>query len=419
MKRIPVQIQLFIILFSVLVIPMFIITYYTSSSMMDYSKEEIAESAISRMESNSELSSLVFNNVILDVLKLVKENKFNDIKHVNSYQKLNSDLNTINSALKLLSELQEMQSNESIVYSVMYYVDNADYVLSTNKGIVKLDDYEDMKWLDDAISRIKGAGGIWYPRYLDKNTVRESNKNIDNAGSIPVVSFVYRLNRLTTSAKGTIVVNIYEDKIEEYLNVGQSDSSTSDFLIDSTGLVISHENNDLLFTDISNYPVINEILSSNYMSGYDYKNIDGERILYTYNKSFVNNWIYVTTYSMDALLKKSEQLSASYIGLMVIITAIGTVITIVVSTKLVKPVKKLVDNIKNELDFDVGKNRNELSYLTSAFEKLKEEEKNLHKLLNDKVRETKSLGIHKLLMGEITNPSETIELKKIFPYNHY
>jgi AraC-like DNA-binding protein/methyl-accepting chemotaxis protein len=419
MKRIPVQIQLFIILFSVLVIPMSIITYYTTSSMMEYSEKEIAESAMRRTKSNSELSDLVFNNVILDVLKMVKENKFNGIKHVNSYKSLNSSFDNINNAMKLLEELQEMQTKNSVVYSVMYYVDNADYVLSTNKGIVKLDDYEEMDWLDDAISRIKGAGGVWYPRYLNKNTIRERNKNIDSGGTIPVVSFVYRLNRLTTSAKGTIVVNIYEKEIQEYLNVGQSDSTASDFIMDTKGLIISNNDRDLLFTNISDKSYVKEILNTNKIAGYDYINIGDERILYTYNKMFFNDWIYVTTYSMDTLLEKSEQLSASYIGLMVFITAIGTIITVVISTKFVKPVKDLVDSMKNQLDFDVGKNKNELSFLTSAFEKLKEEENNLHNLLKARVKDTKSLAIHKLLIGELTNDYETDEINKIFPYNHY
>lgn len=419
MKRIPVQVQLFIILFSVLVIPMSIITYYTTSSMMEYSEEEIAESAIRRTKSNSELSDLVFNNVIQDVLKMVKVYKFNDIKHVNSYKSLNSSFDNINNALKLLVELQEIQTKNSVVYSVMYCVDNADYVLSTNKGIVKLEDYEEMDWLGDAISRIKGAGGVWYPRYLDKNTVRENNKNIDSAGTIPVVSFVYRLNRLTTSAKGTIVVNLYEDKIQEYINVGQTDSTANDFIMDTTGYVISHNDSDLLFTNIGDKPYIKDILSTNKKSGYDYINIGNERILYTYNKTFFNNWIYVTTYNMDTLLEKSENLSTSYIGLMVLITAIGTIITVVISTKFVKPVKILVNNMKNQLDFDIGKNKNELSFLTSAFEKLKEEENDLHKLLKERVRDTKSLVIHKLLIGELTNDYETNEISNIFPYNHF
>lgn len=419
MKRIPVQIQLFLILFLVLVIPMSIITYYTTNSMMKYSEEEIAEQAMSRMNSNSELTELSLNNVLYDVLRLVKENKFNQVKNITSYDELNKDYDRINEALTIMNEMNKMQSNKSIVYSMFFYMDDADYVFSSNKGIVRLANFESMDWLNDIQYNLNGANGVWYPRILNTATITEIENGTDYSTTIPVISFVYRLSRLTTSVKGTIVVNVRENEISSLLNSGNNGEYTLDYLIDSKGSVISHKDKSLLFTDFSNRPYIRNIINSETSSGYDFIDNNGERMLYTYRFSSFSDWIHVTTYSMDSLMEKTKQVTTSYILLTIAIIAIGTIVTVIVSTKFSKPIRQLIKNMQGQVDLSISDTKNEWAYLTEAFNKIKEEENNLHQLLKTRVKETKSLAIHKLLTGEVTNETELEELKKIFPFNHF
>jgi AraC-like DNA-binding protein len=418
MKRVPVQIQLFMILFLVLVLPMSIITYYSSTSMMRYSEEEIADSAMKKLDSNSELIELALQNVILDVLQMVKENKFNSVKNIKSYDTLNSKYETINNALTILNGMKEMQTNDKIVYSIFFYLDNADYVFSTNKGLVRLINFEDMGWLNDALEKITGAGGVWYPRILNKATVTEIQRETNYSESIHVISYVYRLNRLTTSTKGTIVVNVKESEVSNFLNSKKNIQDTSSFLMDSKGNIISHDDKSLILTNISDSSFIHNILSSGQNSGYEFMDIKGERTLFTYYKTNYN-WIYVTSYSMDTLMQKSNEVRANYMLLTIMIIAIGTVVTVFISTSFSKPMKQLVKNMKKQQGIELKGSKNELSFLTTAFEKIKEQEEGLHKLLRDREEETKYLALHKLLTGEVTNDTENMEIAKAFPYHHF
>lgn len=419
MKKIPVQIQLFMILFLVLVIPMSIISYYSSASMMHYSEEEIADSAMTKLDSNIALNEFALKNVIVDVLQMVKENKFNTIKSITSYTELNSDYETISCAINIINSMDEMLSNDSTVYSIYFYLDNADYVLSTNKGIVRLKYFESMEWLEAAMNEIRGAGGVWYPRVLNKATVTEIEKGIKYPESIHVISYVYRLNRLTTSTKGTIVVNVNESKVSSFLNSNKSNSESTGYIIDTKGNVISHKDKSLLHQNLSEVNYVKHILETKENSGCEYINVNGERILYTFNKTPFNRWIYITTYSMDALLEKSDTVRNNYMLLTIIIIAVGTVITVLVSIGFSKPMKQLVKNMKKQAGFEDRENKNELAFLATAFDKIKEQEEDLHKLLKDREKETKYLAFHNLLAGEIANSAELEEIKKSFPYSHY
>jgi AraC-like DNA-binding protein len=385
---------------------------------MRYSEEEIADSAMKKLDSNSELIELALQNVILDVLQMVKENKFNSMKNITSYDLLNSKYDTINNALTILNGMKEMQSNDKIVYSIFFYLDNADYVFSTNKGLVRLENFEDMGWLNDALEKITGAGGVWYPRILNKATVTEIERETNYSESIHVISYVYRLNRLTTSTKGTIVVNVKESEVYNFLNSNKYAQDTNSFLMDTNGTIISHEDKSLILNNLNDNTFIHNILSSDLDSGYEFMELFGQRTLYTYFKTN-SNWIYVTTYSMDTLLQKSNKVRANYMFLTIIIIAIGTVVTVFISTSFSKPMKLLVQNMKKQQGIEVKGRQNELSFLTTAFEKIKEQEEGLHKLLKDREEETRYLAFHKLLTGEVTNDAENTEIAKAFPYNHY
>ncbi len=419
MKRIPVQIQLFMILFLVLVIPMSIISYYSNTAMLRYSEQEIADSAMTKLDSDIALNEFALSNVIVNVLQMVKENKFNTIKNITSYAELNSDFETINSAINIFDSMNEMLSNDSTVYSINFYLDNADYVISTNKGIVRLEYFESLDWLEAAMKEVNGAGGVWYPRVLNKATVTEIEKGSKYSESIHVISYVYRLNRLTTSTKGTIVVNVNESKVSSFFNSNKHNSDSTGFIIDGEGNVISHKDKSLIHKNLSEVSYIKRILEDKENSGYYYINTDKERMLYTFYKNPSNQWIYVTTYSMDTLLEKSNVVRANFIFLTTIIIAIGTIITVLVSISFSKPMKQLVANMKEQAGFEDRENKNELAYLTNAFEKIREQEEGLRKLLKDREKETKYLAFHNLLTGEIANSTEMEEIKKALPYSHY
>lgn len=418
MKRIPVMIQLILTLILVLTIPTTFVTYYSSRSIMQYSETEIAESAVTKLDSNCRLNELALNNVIRNVLQFLKNNRFSDLKNIKNYDDINIKYENVTKAVTFLDSMNDIVDNNNIIYSMFFYMDDSDYIISTDKGIIKVENYENLDWLSQAEEKITGVGGIWYPRNLSTITEYEEQNGKQDGGEIPVISYVYKLNSLTTSIRGTIVANVYEKSINEYLNSNEYGEDTVGFMIDSEGLVVSHEDKDELFQNISREESIQKILQSKQSTGYFSEETTSGRVLYTYYKSTFLDWIYVNTYSMDLLLEKSNAVRMKYMLLTAVIIALGSIFTILFATRFSRPMRELTKSLKEKNGWKEG-TKNELAFLKGAFFQLQEQEEDLHKMLREREEGTKFLALHNLLQGEITNDSEREEIQKIFPFSHF
>ena len=196
LKRLPILIQLIVMLLIIMVIPMTITVYYSSVAFGKYSEEEIAESVLAQLKVNSTMNEKALFNVVQNVLVIAESSDLRSMKGIDSYKSLNSQYDSIDKGLKLLSQLQGLQINNDIVESATFIPEEWDYVVSSKKSIKRKNEFDDLSWFERACEEMDGVSGYWYPR-LEGNT--------------PVITYLYRLNRLTTSIKGVIVVNIYED----------------------------------------------------------------------------------------------------------------------------------------------------------------------------------------------------------------
>ena len=135
MKRIPILIQLIGILFLVLVIPASIVTYYTGSKMIAKSTEEIATTTMEKTQSNKELNELMLLNIIEDTLQVASSEPIKKYSNVTSYAELNENYANVSQAISALNSITDIETKNDSVYSVAFYIDEADYIISTNKGI--------------------------------------------------------------------------------------------------------------------------------------------------------------------------------------------------------------------------------------------------------------------------------------------
>lgn len=419
MKKVPLLFELIVLLVLLLVIPTSIVTYYSNKSMLEYSEEEIADSAMAKLESNSDLIELVLNNTVRNVLQMVNASEFNVLRDADTYEKLNDNYDKISKGFEIVDGLNEIVNNNNVVHSAFFYPEDSDYIISTNKGIVRLNSYESIDWLKKATGQISGPGGVWYPRVLTSQTVNDLNTGNENGDEVEVISYVFRLSKLVTSTKGTIVVNVAESEICKYLNSNRFGTEMEGLLIDKDGIVISNLDKTMLFKELNDDNYIKNIINNTKGIGFEYVNNENERSLYTYYKTSFCNWTYVAKYPMDNLMEKSYKMRTRYTFLTIIIIIVGTLLAIFVATKFSKPMRQLVKELRERDGTEYGESKNELAFIASAFSKIRMQEDNLHKLLKDREEETRNLALHNLLIGENTNETELEEVKKLFPYNHY
>ncbi|PWW05080.1 AraC family transcriptional regulator [Paenibacillus cellulosilyticus] len=399
MKRFPIMLQLTLIMFCVMAIPISILTWYSGTQILKHSESAIAESTLAGLNANRKLNEMALNSLAQDVVHLAATKVFDRVRNFETLDELNSQYVNIASTQVVLSELTNLRNRQDGVYSAYFYLDGADYVVSSDKGITSLSRYEPMEWLETALEGRRGISGVWFPRKL------ADGKN--------VVTYVLPLNRLSTTTKGTIVVNLEEDRISQYLRTSEP-GKHSYMLMESDGTIISIADKSLMFTSGTDQPYIKDILDSSNKEGYAYHEMNGEHLIYTWSRSSTQfQWLNVNVYSMDELLSKTHTIQRSIIFITVIIIFAGALLTVLLATWLSKPLRELVREIRARSNMSITK-KNELVFLDAAFRRMQEEEEGLTRLLKEREQDTRSLAIHQLLKGEVTK-----QVDDLFPHPYY
>lgn len=398
MKRFPMMLQLALILFCIMAIPTAILTWYSGTQILRNSESAIAESSLAGLNANRKLNENALNNLAQDAVRLAGTNIFDRIRNFETIAKLNADYNNVSKAQAVLRELVNLNHRVDGVYSSYFFLEGADYVVSTDKGLTTLDRYEPIDWMEEALVGRRGISGVWYPRKM--------------ISGINVVSYVLPLNRLSTTTRGMIVVNIRESQIGDYLRSSEP-GEKGYLLMQSDGTILSHNDKAMLLTDGSEQPYMQEILVSPEKEGYAFHELEGERLLYTWSRTELSGWWNVKLYSTDELMTKTLTLQRKIILITAIIIFAGTVLTVFLATWLSKPVRELVRIVRARGNLGVA-NKNELTFLDSAFRRMQEEEEGLYKLLREREQDTRSLALHNLLRGEVTTL-----IAEMFPERYY
>ncbi|MFS0728199.1 helix-turn-helix domain-containing protein [Paenibacillus sp. 1P07SE] len=398
MKRIPMMLQLIVILFCIMAIPTAILTWYSGEQMRHQSEHAIAESALDGLIASSRLNENMLNNLAHNTVRLTATHIFDRIRPYATYNELNANFNTVSNGRAVLYQLLNLNRMGEGVHSSSFYLTDSDYEVSTDKGIKMLENNESLDWMNEALNGHRGISGVWFPRRLDTGH--------------HVLSYVLSLNRLSTTTRGTVVVNLHEDQIEETFQSSGA-GQRGYILLSENGTVISHPDKSRLMSNVVADPVIGAIIEDEAKEGFAFHKIDGERLLYTWSKSSHLGWISVNIHSVDELLVSSQARQRSVIILTAVIILAGTVLAVVLATWVSKPARELVRTMRSRGNLAV-KDANELAYLNAAFKRMREEEEGLNQLLHKREQDARSLAVHQLIRGE-----QTPEASEVFPWSSF
>lgn len=394
MKRVPIILQMSLILFCVMAIPITILTWYSGKEILHNSENVIAESALAELNANRRLNETAFKH-LSQVVNGIKVTKVLDlIRYFETYDELNANYENVSSALVVQHELLSLNQKMAGVYSSYFYLKDSDYVISTDKGITPLELYEPISWMEEALTARTGIGGVWFPRKLPSG--------------VNVVSYVLPLNRLSTPIRGTVVVNLRESQIADYFRSSGGDKQEY-LVMEADGTIISHDNKSLLLTDGKEQPFIERILHNDAKEGYAFHEVNGERLMYTWALSEQLGWKNVNKYSMDDMMTKAHALQRSIIFLTIMIIFAGAVLTFLIAGWFSRPVRKLARTVRTRSNTG-NVNRNELVFLDAAFKSMQKEEEAMFNLLKERELDARSLAVHNLLRGEVTR-----QLEALFP----
>ena len=411
MKKISFFMQLVLIMFVISAVPAISVIYANSVKLRKVTEDMIAESALNKIRANKELGDEILTNIIYNALDLILAKRYYELNGILSYEVLNSDYNYVSAALRMNSSLSGLADRNQLVHSIFYYMDDADYIISTDAGFVRLENYESLEWMEAAILKIRGTEGIWYPRIIPADNMSREDTNI--------VSYVYRSSSLYTSAKVTIVINVYEKELSSLICSGPGESNVEGFLLNGQGDVIAHSDPHKLYENIGAIEYVETILHSKKKNGYGVTN-DND-LLYTYEKSALYDWLYVNVYSLDQIYYRSDQIIRAGLGMTLLIILVGAFCAVLFSFGIYRPIRKLRDEIRN---LDAGSNdrsrtKNEIVYLSGAFSEIRKKNLSLKESLSESEVSVRRNAINNLFHGESLKEKERDILVSFFPHNHF
>jgi AraC-like DNA-binding protein len=393
---------------------------YTGSSTLKFSEEEIARSSLENIELNRRLTETFMDNISANTHRFVA---YHDFFNYDGLQKYSAIQGNVENGMRIQRLQRELISivrvDERAILSVFMLFDGSDYVISTDRGIVELSDYYSTSWLNNVSRQGRGLGGVWVPRQLPYATVRETLRGQDSGRTIPVISYVYNLNRLTTAMSATIVVNVTGSSIANNLNPGRPGDGRSGIMVlqQGDGRVISHPLESYFLSQGRNLPYIGEILERGEKSGYEFITEQGGQYLYTWLKTTSHyEWVYVSVQSMAGLLNQSARNTRNMIFLSLTVLFFGTMTALAVFFWVSRPMRELVKDLRQSEAIEETALRNEMDILSSAFTHIENKEKELKFLLGEREKDAEILAIRNLLEDGPLPRQEAEILEQVFPH---
>jgi AraC-like DNA-binding protein len=418
-KSLPFAVQLSLIVFLILIVPFIILMSYTGSTTLKFSEEEIARSSLENIGLNSRLTEAFMDNISANTHRFAA---YHDFFIYDGLQKYSAIQGNVENGMRIQRLQRELVSiarvDERAIHSVFMLFDGGDYVISTDRGIVELSDYYSASWLNSFSRQRQGLGGIWVPRRLPSATVRETLRGQDSGRTIPVISYVYNLNRLTTAMSATIVINVRESSIANNLNPGRArDDRPGIMLLEGDGRIISHPLESNFLGQGRNLPHIADILDRGENTGYGFYTEEGGQYLYTWLKTTNHyEWVYVSVQSMAGLLNQSARNTRNMIFLSLTVLFFGTMTALAVLFWVSRPMRELVKDLKGSEAIKETALRNEMDILSSAFTHIENKEKELKFLLGEREKDTELLAIRNLLEDGPLPRQEAEILEQVFPH---
>ena len=221
MKRISILGQSILAILCVLIIPTALISYHVLNNAAQYSEENIALSKLDNLESVSSMTELILGGYTRNVIQFANNSACKGLSDVNLYRNIGTDMSRIKAVWNGGDYLDRVFGTEKMVQSCFYLGDGSDYVISTDKGVCKVENYGSLDWLldEEDFGLRKGIRGKWIARNLYGTEIADDNEMAGNRqNKVSVLTYVYSINPLISSDGGTVVCNIYMSKLSDFIN---------------------------------------------------------------------------------------------------------------------------------------------------------------------------------------------------------
>lgn len=394
----PLLLKIYIAFLTILLIPIVVISGFSNANMRNLYTEIIR----SNMQNSLHTIMDITENALDDAEKIVVQLTFND-KLKRMWDSKISDLKAtavdVYAIRDVLDSVADIVNSNKNIESVYIYNKNDDYIITSDKRIIKPEDVFEKEWINE------------YMNNLDRVIWLQSEEARDNGVAIPVISALYPIANYSGLFNGVIVVNISQVRMLNYVDLSDNSyvfisSNDKRFLSSISKSVIPADRFDT---------VINSISTKRERQGAFFENFNKRDFLISYSKSSYNNWYYVSANPVSEIYKEINRFTYLIIIIALVIFVCGLIIAYFLSKKFYNPVKRLVEDIKKRNKNNVSF-KNEWKYIEGILEETIKQDKKIEELLMKDKLNTRVTMLKQILSDAIDNWDDYYFM---FPYQNY
>lgn len=298
---------------------------------------------------------------------------------------------------KTQDELNNIAANNKFISSVYIYRTKDDTIVSSKDGVIMnatnpdnyYKDYFNITLLKDIMTNKTSQNWI-SPMENTAFYEAKKNKNIVSL-SLPTLSFAQAIPMFSAPEDriGCVIVNIDEEYFSKSIKQILGDNNGSLMILDSTGRLLAPSSSDAIFNSIKNLKETNSITKKD--TGSETLFVNGKYFALTWIKSYDKDWKYVSLVPIDTLNKQLTVTKQFVFAVTVLMIIISILCLKFITTLLYKPLKSLINAVKNKFDFhdesfnDLDFINNVISHLSTKVQEMKDTLMKNTKLIENKL----------------------------------
>jgi len=276
-------------------------------------------------------------------IKIASDTDINDF--INNPRPGIPDYITIKREIDIFNNISITNTISAYIHSIYVYSEASGYLISSWKGIRKLEWFNDIGWYDEYMDK-KSRSSCWTSARMIENEKIYSSTNYTK-----YFLSVYRTAPLIYGdASGVIVINIDSNKLGQWVNDIDSRSFEDIFIIDGDGRVIFNDNQDLINKKYEEVDLL-EGVSMEDDSHSVISNVKGVRNVLSSAKSKYNGWRFVSAISLYKYQEKLEALKNNMMVLIFISVVISIVFAFLTSVRVYEPIRNIISLVDNPTDW--------------------------------------------------------------------
>ena len=413
-RRLPIFTQLVLFIVAALVIPLGLITYASNERLLAYSEEEIVRSAQSSLQAKARLVANVCDNILYRTINFSREPLLNDISTYLRYDEMQSGAERFQAVRKLANRLKDNAFSASMIHSIYFWLQGSDYLITTRNATVRLDDFYDLEWMEQ--QGIREAPATFRNRWIGRKLPYDTNgEPVGSRGHMDAITYLYRMTNYTTDARGILAVNLFEKDFSDLLNESTAGPDSTVFLMDRSGMAVSHPDKTVVLTDLAAQPDIRRLLETGTDTGWFIGDVSGERTLYCWTKASFADWYFVGRHSLDTLLDRASTIRNQTILLTLMVALACVLLVLLFSRHMTNPITRLMKKVMSQEGYHPEARTNEIEFLSQAFDQITQQEAELNQLLQKKETGLVQRRLLDALHGNTPQEDARAVLSEVFP----